>query len=403
MSNIVPKHREPSRGVLAGVKSDRAVQQAAKLTGGEPTRDARGVGAAWSHNFLNQKPWHPANFRNQAKVFEAEQAAIKAAKDKEIAKQEFEAEQDYIKTLSYLTEADRQKHQERQSVSWMYQKPPGVDAIKPSSTQESAPGDLLSRRKNLKACCGTPVHYPLMREALVCHPQDAAGAGPSNANQQAGAAPQLEGPGAERQQRQRQPPPKGHLANMLGAMVALKEQEKWEVKHVSGMGNRSPPRGLQVNAASQQFLVDDDEEDAGAAAAVPALPEPDAKRVAKRRKPSTMQDKAAVADTQGRASDSLTKSTQSQAKRPGRSVQCFDMAPPGHQLRLSGALQLQEAEALLRAAGLDPAQVAALAVAPKSNTQKHKHSKKKGEKHKKKSRKRRRRDSSAGQSSGGSE
>ena len=49
--------------------------------------------------------------------------------------QEFEAEQDYIKTLSYLTEADRQKHQERQSVSWMYQKPPGVDAIKPSSTQ----------------------------------------------------------------------------------------------------------------------------------------------------------------------------------------------------------------------------------------------------------------------------
>ena len=86
MSNIVPKHREPSRGVLAGlrlrqipmqlsynsplqfsssghhtlseqtapagVKSDRAVQQAAKLTGGEPTRDARGVGAAWSHNFL---------------------------------------------------------------------------------------------------------------------------------------------------------------------------------------------------------------------------------------------------------------------------------------------------------------------------------------------------------------
>ena len=27
---------------------------------------------------------------------------------------------------------------------------------------------------------------------------------------------------------------------------------RWEVKHVSGMGNRSPPRGSQVNAASQQ-------------------------------------------------------------------------------------------------------------------------------------------------------
>ena len=67
------------------------------------------------------------------------------------------------------------------------------------------------------------------------------------------------------------------------------------------------------------------------------------------------------------------------------------------------ALQLQEAEALLRAAGLDPAQVAALAASPKMNRQKHKHSKKKGEKHKKKSKKRRRRDSSASQSSGGSE
>lgn len=60
----------------------------------------------------------------------------------------------------------------------------------------------------------------------------------------------------------------------------------------------------QSKHSALQFLVDDDEEDAGAAAAVPALPEPDAKRAAKRRKvrllqPSTMQHKAAVADTQG--------------------------------------------------------------------------------------------------------
>ena len=46
----------------------------------------QGLGAAWSHNFLNQKPWHPANFRNQAKVYEAEQQAIKAQRDKAIAK-----------------------------------------------------------------------------------------------------------------------------------------------------------------------------------------------------------------------------------------------------------------------------------------------------------------------------
>ena len=44
------------------------------------------VGVAWSHNFLNQKPWHPSNFRNQAKVFEAEQRAAQAAKSNAIAK-----------------------------------------------------------------------------------------------------------------------------------------------------------------------------------------------------------------------------------------------------------------------------------------------------------------------------
>ena len=42
--------------------------------------------------------------------------------------QEFEAEQEYIKTLSYLSAEEQRKYKERQSVSFMYQKPPGMDA-----------------------------------------------------------------------------------------------------------------------------------------------------------------------------------------------------------------------------------------------------------------------------------
>jgi N-terminal domain of CBF1 interacting co-repressor CIR len=41
---------------------------------------------ACSHNFLNQKPWHPLNFRNQARVYEAEQEAIRQAKANQQAK-----------------------------------------------------------------------------------------------------------------------------------------------------------------------------------------------------------------------------------------------------------------------------------------------------------------------------
>ena len=42
--------------------------------------------------------------------------------------QEFEAEQEYIKTLSYLSAEEQRKYKDRQSVSFMYQKPPGMDA-----------------------------------------------------------------------------------------------------------------------------------------------------------------------------------------------------------------------------------------------------------------------------------
>ncbi len=44
------------------------------------------------------------------------------------AQAEFDAEQEYLKTLSYLTPEDQQKYTERQSVSFMYQKPPGFEA-----------------------------------------------------------------------------------------------------------------------------------------------------------------------------------------------------------------------------------------------------------------------------------
>ena len=42
---------------------------------------------------------------------------------------EFEAEQDYMKTLSYLSPAEQKKHAARQAIAFMYQKPPGIDIV----------------------------------------------------------------------------------------------------------------------------------------------------------------------------------------------------------------------------------------------------------------------------------
>lgn len=98
---------------------DRAKQAA--LLGEDYNPAIPGVGAAWSHNFLNQvqsqdcvflqawlfiqhqegilcgmskylnlvvlqKPWHPLNYRNQLKVYEAQQQAEADAKAKAIGK-----------------------------------------------------------------------------------------------------------------------------------------------------------------------------------------------------------------------------------------------------------------------------------------------------------------------------
>ncbi len=49
---------------------------------------------------------------------------------------EFDAEQEYLKTLSYLSPEDQQKHRDRQGVSFMYQKPPGYDAAMSKAAQQ---------------------------------------------------------------------------------------------------------------------------------------------------------------------------------------------------------------------------------------------------------------------------
>ena len=58
---------------------------------------------------------------------------------------EFDAEQEYLKTLSYLSPEDQQKYTERQGVSFMYQKPPGYDAaMSKTAVEVGSPPDCLT-------------------------------------------------------------------------------------------------------------------------------------------------------------------------------------------------------------------------------------------------------------------
>ena len=78
----------------------------------------------------------------------------------------------------------------------------------------------------------------------------------------------------------------GHVANMLGAVSALQQQERFELKPQSGMmGRRSPPRGgVDPNAANQMILASESEEDELGGAAGSADIDSQARRVLKAEK-----------------------------------------------------------------------------------------------------------------------
>eukprot|EP00884_Botryococcus_braunii_P023476 jgi/Botrbrau1/9812/Bobra.0322s0017.2 len=243
MAGNIPKgrHQPPARGVLAGIKAD--AERAKDLN--RPF-DPSTVGNAWSHNFLNQKPWHPLNFRNQARVYEAEQESIRQAKANQQAKAEFDAEQDYMKTLSYLSQEEQERYKARQSVSFLYTKPPGFSEI----------GDKIKEGKGEE------------KEGAVV-----------GSNEGGKAA---EGGGRGRERGRPDGSQRSHVVNMLGAIAALHSNEKWEVKHVSAMGRRSPPRGgLDPLADNQQLIVGESDEEAGQ---LPQQLPPSSKRERKFRK-----------------------------------------------------------------------------------------------------------------------
>mmetsp|Transcript_587 Transcript_587/g.1710 ORF Transcript_587/g.1710 Transcript_587/m.1710 type:complete len:297 (-) Transcript_587:90-980(-) len=213
------RHAAPARGAVAGARGDHKDTKSGKY-------DPRNAGTAWSHNFLNQKPWHPSNFKNQARVYEAEQETIALAKRNALAKSEFEAEQYQMENLSYLSPEEREKHKATAQIAFMYQKPPGMDTV----------------------------------EKAAAAKEEAAKSG-NGQNPSQGADGQGRGQG----RRPPKPPPAGgHVKHMLGAVAALGQADSFELKPGMGglMGQRSPPRGgHDIDGRNQQFLVTSSDEE----------------------------------------------------------------------------------------------------------------------------------------------
>jgi CBF1 interacting corepressor len=118
----------PARGVMDGIRKDA---QAEKL-GLKPKG-----GTAWSHGFLNQKFWHPLSYRNQERLFKAEQEEETRKTRNEEAKKEFEERAEFFKNTELLSQADRDNLRNRQQLAFMYQQPPGFKEMQEREKQEA--------------------------------------------------------------------------------------------------------------------------------------------------------------------------------------------------------------------------------------------------------------------------
>ncbi|KAJ0042528.1 hypothetical protein Pint_19478 [Pistacia integerrima] len=86
------------------------------------------AGTAWSHSYLNQKPWHPLSYPNQRRKWIAEQIhSNKQRRNEEVAR-EYAQEQDFFRQTSLISKKDKDKMETMQAVSFMYVRPPGYNA-----------------------------------------------------------------------------------------------------------------------------------------------------------------------------------------------------------------------------------------------------------------------------------
>ncbi|KAG4973560.1 hypothetical protein JHK87_030381 [Glycine soja] len=85
-------------------------------------------GTAWSHSYLNQKPWHPLSYPNQRRKWIAEQTHANRQRRTEEVSREFAQEQEFFRQTALISKKEKEKVELMQAVSFMYVRPPGYNA-----------------------------------------------------------------------------------------------------------------------------------------------------------------------------------------------------------------------------------------------------------------------------------
>ncbi|GMJ12567.1 hypothetical protein like AT4G19190 [Hibiscus trionum] len=100
------------------------------------------AGTAWSHSYLNQKPWHPLSYPNQRRKWIAEQTYAQRSRRAEEVAREYAQEQEFFRQTALISKKEKEKVEMMKAVSFMYVRPPGYNA------ESAKAAEIADERKN---------------------------------------------------------------------------------------------------------------------------------------------------------------------------------------------------------------------------------------------------------------
>ncbi|PNY12724.1 putative zinc finger CCHC domain-containing protein [Trifolium pratense] len=131
-------------------------------------------GTAWSHNFLNQKPWHPLSYPNQRRKWIAEQTHAQRERKTE----EYAQEQEFYRQTALISKKDKEKVELMQAVSFMYVRPPGYNPESAKAAElndEKKKEDMVNREPTQTNPDGPSSSLPPQGEKKKPRPKDVFG------------------------------------------------------------------------------------------------------------------------------------------------------------------------------------------------------------------------------------
>lgn len=75
------------------------------------------AGTAWSHSYLNQKPWHPLSYPNQRRKWIAEQTHAQRERRAQEVAREFAQEQEFFRQTALISKKEKEKASTDHSLS----------------------------------------------------------------------------------------------------------------------------------------------------------------------------------------------------------------------------------------------------------------------------------------------